>query len=372
MEQYISIGEYQRFMTERYHKMGERMQFNELINYLSVNHLLSDQKPKMPKPVWNESTSTADFNKIIDSLYLVVTPSPSRYTVTENEIIPPNRDVFIIRHPRYTRHSSHMHNYFELDYVAEGSCSFFFDGETHKMGAGEMCIIAPSSEHDITIDDDSSTVFCIMLRKSTFNTNFFSLMSRKDLLSQFFRTILQDESKENYLQFFAGRDTNIENYIRHAMIECYKTDDYSNNCCINWINLMMTELLRNYSSTIQFHDYKVGTDFSLVLQYIEHNYRTLTLKSLSEFFHYSEPHLSSLIRQNTGYNFTTLIKQLRLSNAKEYLLNTNMKISEIADRVGYNSADHFSRVFRGEYHMSPQSYRHSNSHGDRLIPFREE
>ena len=39
------------------------------------------------------------------------------------------------------------------------------------------------------------------------------------------------------------------------------------------------------------------------LQYIQHNYQTLTLASLAEFFHYSEPHLSTLIKQNTGKNF---------------------------------------------------------------------
>ncbi len=374
MEQYISIGEYQKYMTERFHKTGDRMQFNELINYLSINHMLLDKKPVQKIIEWDENTSTEDFNKIIDSFSLVVTPSPSRHNVTENEIIPTNRDVFIIRHPRYTRPSSHTHNYFELDYVVSGSCTFYFNGEIHKMKSGEMCIIAPSSEHDITINDDNSTVFCIMLRKSTFNTNFFSLMARKDLLSQFFRTILQDESRENYLQFFAdnGNDKKIEHYIRHALIECYKADEYSNNCCINWINLMFTELLRNYSSTIRFHDYKMGTDFSLILQYIEHNYQTLTLQSLAEFFHYSEPHLSTLIKQNTGYNFTTLVRQLRLSNAREYLLNTDMKISEIADRVGYNSADHFSRVFRSEYHISPLSYKQKHGSKDRFIPFREE
>lgn len=371
MEQYISIGEYQKQMTERYLKTGERMQFNELINYLSINHMLLSKKPIESEIHWDKNTSTEDFNKIIDSFYLVVTPTPSKYNVTENEIIPPSRDVFVIRHPRYTRPSSHTHNYFELNYVAKGSCTFYFNKELHTMKAGEMCIIAPSSEHDITINDDS-TIFCIMLRKSTFNTNFFSLMSRKDLLAQFFRTILQDESKENYLQFFVGDNSDIEYYIRHALVECYKSDDYSNNCCINWINLMFTELLRNYSNTIQFHDYNIGTDFSLILQYIEHNYQNITLKYLSDFFHYSEPHLSTLIKQNTGDNFTDLIKQLRLSNAKDYLLNTEMKISEIADRVGYNSADHFSRVFRNEYHMSPVKYRQKHSSKDHFVPFREE
>lgn len=92
--------------------------------------------------------------------------------VKENDIIPNSRDVFIIRHPRYTRPAPHVHNYFEINFVASGSCTFVFEKSKRTMQAGELCIIAPSSEHDLTIDDDS-TVFCIMLRKSTFDTTFF-------------------------------------------------------------------------------------------------------------------------------------------------------------------------------------------------------
>ena len=158
--------------------------------------------------------------------------------------------------------------------------------------------------------------------------------------------------------------------LHNAMGECYKNDTYSNTSCISWITLMFSNLLRNYSKTLQFYNYQMGSDFTLVLQYIQHNYQTLTLSSLAEFFHYSEPHLCTLIKQNTGYNFTNLIKQLKLSDAVTLLTNTNLKINDIALRVGYNSADHFSRVFRSEYKMSPQEYRKMHhTDEDEFIPF---
>lgn len=145
---------------------------------------------------------------------------------------------------------------------------------------------------------------------------------------------------------------------------------YSNACCISYVNLMFSALLRSYSQTIQFYNYEMGADFSLVLQYIQHNYQTLTLSSLADLFHYSEPHLCTLIKQNTGLTFTELIKRLRLSDAIDYLLNTSLKVGEIAERIGYNSADHFSRVFRSAYKMSPQEYR--KQHKDEepaFVPF---
>ena len=371
MAYYITYGEFHRHMKEYYLRTGNRMQFPEMINYLYNKGLLMDTPPQpLPSSRIFGDMDDDEFNEVIDQLVLTIDLFPPvNPWVTENDIIPHSRDVFIIRHPRYTRPAPHSHNYFEIDYVANGKCTFVFEKTSRTLGKGEICVIAPSSEHDLVIDDDS-TVFCIMLRKSTFDMTFFSLLSRKDLLSYFFRTTLQDDSHANFLLFFAENTQWINQIIHNAMAESYKNDPYSNSCCISWINLLFSNLLRSYSKTLQFYDYQMGSDFSLVLQYIQHNYQNLTLSSLAELFHYSEPHLCTLIKQNTGHNFTGLVKRLRMSEAVDYLTNTNLKISEIAERVGYNSADHFSRVFRKTYNMSPLEYRRENSQAkETFIPF---
>ena len=371
MAYYITYGEFQQHMKDYFFRTGSRMQFPEMADYLYRKGLLSETPPDpmLTSEMFGDMDDDA-FNKIIDQLPLELNPQISiTPKVKENDIFPNSGDVFIIRHPRYTRPAPHIHNYFEINYVASGSCTFVFEKNKRTMQEGELCIIAPSSEHDLVIDDDS-TVFCIMLRKSTFDTTFFSLLSRKDLLSYFFRTILQDDSHANYLLFFSENNKWLKQIIHNAMGESYKNDSYSNACCISWINLLFSNLLRNYSKTLQFYDYQMGADFSLVLQYSQHNYQTVTLASLAELFHYSEPHLCTLIKQNTGHTFTGLIKRLRLAEAIDYLTNTNLKIGEIAEKVGYNSADHFSRVFRSTYKMSPQEYRKQNSHTEEaFVPF---
>lgn len=371
MAYYITYGEFQQHMKDYFFRTGSRMQFPEMADYLYRKGLLSETPPDpiLTSEMFGDMDDDA-FNKIIDQLPLELNPQIAiTPKVKESDIFPNSGDVFIIRHPRYTRPAPHIHNYFEINYVASGSCTFVFEKSKRTMQEGELCIIAPSSEHDLVIDDDS-TVFCIMLRKSTFDTTFFSLLSRKDLLSYFFRTILQDDSHANYLLFFSENNKWLKQIIHNAMGESYKNDSYSNACCISWINLLFSNLLRNYSKTLQFYDYQMGADFSLVLQYIQHNYQTVTLASLAELLHYSEPHLCTLIKQNTGHTFTGLIKRLRLAEAIDYLTNTNLKIGEIAEKVGYNSADHFSRVFRSTYKMSPQEYRKQNSHTEEaFVPF---
>ena len=132
----------------------------------------------------------------------------------------------------------------------------------------------------------------------------------------------------------------------------------------------MAYILRSSCDTPQLHKNHGGTDFSPVLRYIRQNYRTLTLNELAGQFHYSKPHLCTIIKQNTGVSFTELIKRIRMTRAVDYLLNTDQSVSKIAETVGYHSSDHFSRVFRATYGMSPQEYRRKNKNDeDRFIPF---
>ena len=114
----------------------------------------------------------------------------------------------------------------------------------------------------------------------------------------------------------------------------------------------------------------MGTEFSPVLHYIRNNYRSLTLTDLADHFHYSKPHLCTLIKQNTGVSFTELVKRLRMTRAEEYLINTDMSIGSIASSLGYSSTDHFSRVFRQTYGISPVEYRKTNQDmSEKVNPF---
>jgi AraC-like DNA-binding protein len=337
------------------------MQFMEMVDYLNKNQLLLDNYQFHPQNDLYDFLSDKEFEDFIDlcplALYTWEEGSAPGEVVAENNIIPESRDVFVLRHFRHTKLDLHSHNFFEISYVFRGKCRLSFEKTFHELGEGELCIIAPYSSHDIEIEDDDTTVITILIRKSTFNSTFFSLLSQKDLLSYFFRTILYGNSNANYLLFFTENTEALKKIIKNLTIENFRNDPYTNNCCISWVNLLFSIVLRNYGQTIQFYDYELGSDFSLILQYIQRNYLNLSLAELARHFHYSESHLSILIRKNTGHSFSELVKRLKMADAMDYLKNTSMKISEIAEATGYNSNDHFSRVFRSFYGKSPQEFR---------------
>lgn len=358
----ITIGDFQSEIKAYYKRTGLRLQFPEIMQYLYRHNLFKSHIDFPAIPTIINSMSDAEFDILMNAIPLIFDDFEHfpAINVTENDMISKNRDVFAIRHMSYTRPCAHKHNYYEMNIVLNGSAVFYFENEVRTLRQGEICIVAPFSDHDICIEDDTSRVCSISIRQSTFNSTFFSLLSNQDLLAHFFRKTLQDNNRANYLLFFVKDMTRVNLYFRQLFIESNIMDKYSNNCCINFVHLICAEILRNYSASIQFYNYGIGSDISLLLQYIQHNYKTVTLSALCEIFHYSEPHLCAHIKNHTGYTFSELLRQVRLHHAVNYLLNTNMKIAEIAEAVGYNSADHFSRVFRGKYDMSPQQYRKQN------------
>lgn len=373
MKGHTTYGKFQKEMNDHYKKTGIKLQFMEMIERMTEKGLMDEAQTPIRIPDKAMEMSDDEFDALVDTLPInIALQDYNNKLVEEEKMIPQFQDVFTIRHPRFTRRYSHAHNYFELNFVVKGEAIFYFENEEHVMHEGEVCIIGPSSEHDFLIDNDYSIVYTVCIRRSTFDSTFTSLMSHQDLLSGFFRQILKDEDRSNYLMLFTGNDLECRIYLRKLLIESEKADEYSNGCCISLINLFFSNLLRSYSKTIAFYNYELGSDFSLVLQYIQHNYQNITLASLAEFFHYSEPHLCTLIKQNTGSNFTELIKNLRMKDSINYLLNSDLKINEIAENVGYNSADHFSRVFRKTYNCSPYDYRKNHKKESPFIPFSTE
>lgn len=125
----ITYGEFQQHMKDYFFRTGSRMQFPEMADYLYRKGLLSETPPDpmLTSEMFGDMDDDA-FNKIIDQLPLELNPQISiTPKVKETDIFPNSGDVFIIRHPRYTRPAPHIHNYFEINYVASGSCTFVFE-----------------------------------------------------------------------------------------------------------------------------------------------------------------------------------------------------------------------------------------------------
>ena len=95
------------------------------------------------------------------------------------------------------------------------------------------------------------------------------------------------------------------------------------------------------------------------VSYIEKNFnRDLSLEEVAEHFQYSVPYISKTIKNLTGYNFKKYLNKFRIDVAMKLLTEEpDLKIKDLAERVGFSNSNSFIRVFKATAGMSPNEYR---------------
>ncbi|HEU5314315.1 MAG TPA: AraC family transcriptional regulator [Candidatus Udaeobacter sp.] len=89
----------------------------------------------------------------------------------------------------------------------------------------------------------------------------------------------------------------------------------------------------------------------------EHSGEELSLSKVAKVVNVSANHLSEKFKQVTGVNFVEYIAWTRFEKACDLLRNSNLRISEIAFAVGFQSLSEFNRVFKKLSEGSPTQYR---------------
>jgi AraC-like DNA-binding protein/ligand-binding sensor protein len=89
----------------------------------------------------------------------------------------------------------------------------------------------------------------------------------------------------------------------------------------------------------------------------EHYTEHLSLHQVSSSVNTSTFYFSKQFHKTTGLSFTEFISRIRIEKAKNFMLNPNLRISEIGFAVGFQSLTHFNRVFRNIAGQSPTEYR---------------
>jgi AraC-like DNA-binding protein len=89
----------------------------------------------------------------------------------------------------------------------------------------------------------------------------------------------------------------------------------------------------------------------------ENSVEELSLRKLAKAVNISPNHLSEKFKQVTGINFVEYVARARFKHACDLLRNPNLRISEIAFAVGFQSLSQFNRVFKKLSRKSPTQYR---------------
>ena len=132
-------------------------------------------------------------------------------------------------------------------------------------------------------------------------------------------------------------------------------------CLEKWLNQKSNEV-NTSNQPLPENDHVPLSTIERVLDYINKTpLDQITLKEAAESIHINPSYLSQLFKQQLNKKFVDYITELRIEESKRLLQNTTLRMSEIAERVGYSDLAYFSNNFKRIVGSSPSEYRNINS-----------
>ncbi len=140
--------------------------------------------------------------------------------------------------------------------------------------------------------------------------------------------------------------------LQNAVKEIYSFRRFSDiiKMIEHYLNLVIN-IFEQEQNTSNYAIYQVE-------QYIRlHYHEDITLNSLADLVYLNPNYLSNVFAQVTGCTLNRYIKQIRMEKAQELLLNTNMKVSDISQAVGYPNTSYFCKSFQKMFGATPERFR---------------
>lgn len=231
-----------------------------------------------------------------------------------------------------------------LEYVAEGEGSLILGKRSHRLNAGAAFIYGPNIPHEIR------TIASRPLRK--YFVDFFGRDARS-----FMHKIDLVPGELQQVQDLLGVHSLFDALIKEGQ----KSQRNSAETADAYLRLLLLKIAeapaQNAPSISQA--YQTWHRCQTLLDDSSHNIKGL--RELSRLARVNPSHLCRLFKRFGNSSPLVAITNRKMNRAASLLLTRSQLIKDIAAQVGYDDPLHFSRAFRRQFGVSPQSFRTKNA-----------
>ena len=98
------------------------------------------------------------------------------------------------------------------------------------------------------------------------------------------------------------------------------------------------------------------------VQYLNTNYsEKITMEQMAQRVYLSPSYFSRVFKEETGESFTTYLTRIRIERSKSLLSQKSIRLTDIAQLVGFEDQSYFTKVFKKQEGMPPLRYRESHA-----------
>ncbi|WP_166239644.1 helix-turn-helix domain-containing protein [Paenibacillus turpanensis] len=253
----------------------------------------------------------------------------------------------------------HSHDGLEVYYFIRGDANYIIGENIYDLSPGDMLLFRGSILHRVNPSKDVSYIRSYVnftesfLQEQMSEDMFEKLMSlfeaphgmlirwspeEREDIDKFFRAIHRENERESF-----GYELVLKTLLIQLLVTVYRK----------------TKRLHEVAPTgQQSHGQE---NVRRILQYINQNYlENFSLQDLSNVLHLNKYYMCHCFKEVTGYTINNYIMSKRMEEAKKLLRTTDEPIGLISEKLGFNTAVHFSRSFKKNTGVSAQQYRKQN------------
>ncbi len=243
---------------------------------------------------------------------------------------------FLTLWPDYLSPRPHFHKHIEIIYVIEGKALAYADQKSFVINKGEMFIAFPNQVH---------------YYEKSIKGRYIVILIAPELVYGMENIMYNNIPKANRL------DKAVIGDYEKIFSDYRKADgEYRDTTRVGIINRLLAEVLPKYELMPRVKTN--NTTLQSVLNYCTRNFaEDLTLESIAEALHISKFHISHLLNKKLGISFNSYLNNIRVHKACSLLNDSENKISDISEEVGFGSIRSFNRAFKTVMDMTPIEYR---------------
>lgn len=277
-----------------------------------------------------------------------------------NDLFLANRSIYISKHNRYAPYPKHNHQFLELNYVINGSCTQTINDTPYTLQKGDILLMDSGSTHQIESLSEEDLMINIVFRDNQISLkNLEDLQGQNSILYQFLlKSHTHTQSAENFIILRSEHTQQSKNLIELMLNEYFAPKPFSNQILEHYLNILVFELSRSLP-TLRDNVKSSNDPYIQVLELIDHKYQTLTLAEAAKQMNFNKNYLSNLIKEKGNSTFTELLNQKKLMMAHLLLKSTDFSIEKICQIVGYSNKTYFYKQFQNQFGKLPSQVRNT-------------
>ena len=251
------------------------------------------------------------------------------------------------------------HDFWEMVYAEKGDFISIAEGKETLLKEGEVIFYKPGISHSHRADGKKApNVFIISFECKNEAIRYFEnkyMALDKRLLGFIFAII--EESKRTF--DLPHSDPNLKK------MELNSNPPLGGHQVIkNYLELLLIELMRSEaekkssSAVFLMQDQYDEVISDMLIKYMnDHIEEKISIDDMCTDLHYNRSYIYRQFKKTTGSSIMSYFNQMKIRRAKEFLRDTKMSISDISEKLSFDDANYFSKVFKKHVGYTPSTYR---------------